>query len=274
MSKRSEEHRAYCFTINNYTLKCIEAVENVKCKYIVYGYEVCPTTGTPHIQGYVNFTSAKSMSACVKALGGRASTRVAKGSAEQNYDYCSKEGNFHERGDRPEQGERTDIEIVRETLKKTGSMRKVVDVAKNYQSIKMAELILKYQEPKRTWKPKVIWLYGETGSGKTKSAYEILGEDDVYTASIGKWFDGYDAHANVLLDDIRKEFLPFNVLLRLLDRYEHRVEVKGGSRQFLAKTIVVTAPVTPQEMYSNIGEDVEQLVRRIDEITEIIKVKR
>lgn len=92
-------HRAYCFTINNYNDDDIARLDSVDCQYIVYGREVAPTTGTPHLQGYVHFSAGKSVSAARKLVKGHLTP--AKGTAEQNFDYCTKEGKFTERGDRP-----------------------------------------------------------------------------------------------------------------------------------------------------------------------------
>lgn len=56
-------------------------------------------------------------------------------------------------------------------------MRDVVLQATSYQSVKMAEQILKYHEVKRNWKPIVRWFWGPSGTGKSHIAHEMLGED-------------------------------------------------------------------------------------------------
>jgi hypothetical protein len=58
-------------------------------------------------------------------------------------------------------------------------------------------------------------------------------------------------------------------MLRLLDRYECLIEVKGGFRQFRSRQIVVTSIFSPEVMYAKASEDMNQLVRRIDEIIEL-----
>jgi len=60
----------------------------------------------------------------------------------------------------------------------------------------------------------------------------------------------------------------YSLLLELLDRYEVRVEAKGGSRQFLAKNIIVTSIFSPYEMFSQFS-DAKELLRRIDEVKQI-----
>lgn len=258
-------NRAFIFVVNNPT-ELDEAEVNVlaeESQYTIFGREK-GDEGTPHLQGYVYFKDAKTFESVRKKIS-RAHIEPAKGSPVQNQAYCSKQGDFVEFGVIPKQGKRNDIEQVVGQLREGANMRGIVDTARSVQSVKMAEIWLKYNETPRTWKPEVRWYHGSTGSGKTRAAREWLGED-IYTCldSI-KWFEGYDQHENVLIDDFRKDFCKFHQLLKLLDRYDYKVETKGGSRQLLAKKIAITAPFGPDHIYDN-REDVQQLIRRIDEV--------
>lgn len=172
----------------------------------------------------------------------------------------------------PKQGKRTDLENIKEVLRDTNKMREVVLQATSYQSVRMAETILKYHEKQRNWKTIVRWFYGATGTGKSKRAYELLGEDVYPCASKGKWFEGYDAHDKVVIDDIRDDFMSFNEFIKLIDRYPYRVECKGGSRQFLAREIIITSPYHPKFIWQHTGEDMKQLLRRIDELRDFGEV--
>jgi hypothetical protein len=273
MSTKDVRSRAWLFTINNYTeqdeLECFALTSIATC--LVVGKERGKENNTPHYQGYVYFKEAKSFKKMKKLLP-RANLLVPKGTHQQCVDYCKKQevgysdGMLIEHGSVPKMGERTDIDEVRDMLKQGANMRTIVNDAKSYQSMKMAEMWLKYHEQPRKWKPEVKWFYGPTGSGKTKSAYEWLGEQDTYTCMNSmKWLEGYDGHSNVLIDDFRSDFAKFQDMLRVLDRYELRVENKGGSRQFLAKKIAITSPYHPKGIYQTL-EDVTQFLRRIDEI--------
>lgn len=264
--------RDWCYTLNNYTdedYHAIDSLVSTEFKYHITAKEV-GESGTSHLQGYIYFANAKSMSAVKKILGKRCHLEAAKGSPQQAAEYCKKEGDWKERGTLPEkQGKRSDLDDVRDWIKEGKGMRDIVDVAKSYQSIKMAEVLLKYKEIPRNFKPNVVWYYGSSGCGKTKTAYALYPDCYRKTNSSGKWWDGYDAHENVLLDDVKdttREF--YSILLELLDRYEVRVEAKGSSRQFLAKNIVVTSISHPFELYQYIGE-AKELLRRIDNIIEI-----
>lgn len=229
MSDQSKRTRTYCFTLNNWTQDEYDQLVGLKYTYLVIGKEIAPTTLTPHLQGFIHFKEAKTLTA-VSKLNKRIHWEASKGSPAQNRTYCIKEGDYQEWGTPPEPGKRTDIELVREMISEGNGMNQIIEKASNYQCLQMAEKILKYRENKRNWKPNVKWYYGPTGTGKTRTAYEEL-PDAYITMGTGKWWDGYDAHPNVIIDDIRWDFMPFSQLLRLLDRYPFMVENKGGSRQ-------------------------------------------
>jgi len=184
--------------------------------------------------------------------------------------YCSKEESRIDGpwtfGEASRPGKRNDLEAVKAVVKAGGGMAQVLEVATSYQGLRGAELLLKYVEPSRNFKPQVRWYHGSTGSGKTKTAMEEFPKAWMSSKNL-KWWEGYDAHEVVVVDDFRKDFCSFHELLRIVDRYGYRVEVKGGSRQLLAKTIVFTCPWAPDVLYENRGEeDVGQLMRRIDEV--------
>lgn len=265
--------RSYVFTINNWTDDDYAAVTQLpdvaKVKYLVYGKEV-GDEGTPHIQGYVSFQSPLSFKSISKKLK-RAHIEPAKGNASQNRVYCTKSNDFVEYGEIPEQGKRNDIDAIREVIKAGGGMEQIIDVATSYQSMKTGEMLLKYKEVKRDFKPVVKWYWGSTGTGKTRTANEEHQGKRIYTAmETSRWFDGYDAHEILIIDDMRRDFIKFHNLLKLLDRYEFRIETKGGTRQMLAKVIIITSPLPPSVMWEAQGEDIHQLLRRIDEIREFV----
>lgn len=259
--------RRYRFTLNNYTDEDIQQVNDFVCTYMVYGYEIAPTTGTPHLQGYLETKENKTMSAICKKIK-RISLHECDASPEHNRAYCIKDCKFVERGTISQgQGKRNDIQAIRDHMEAgTLLMRNVVLETTNLQVIRHAEIVLKYHEKERDWQTHVSWYWGSTGSGKSQAAKKDLGPGYYKTMRNLKWWEGYDAHENVWIDDMRARRMEFDDLLDLLDSTGFRVECKGGSRQLLAKKIIITAPCPPDKMYKNTGEDMKQLLRRINVI--------
>lgn len=97
--------RAFCITWNNYPTTWRSTFDSIPLRYWIMGKEVAPTTGTPHLQGYLYYENARSIRSVRKSLPG-CHVLVARGTAEQNKTYCSKSGDFYESGICP----RTDVE--------------------------------------------------------------------------------------------------------------------------------------------------------------------
>jgi len=277
--------RAFAFTINNYSEDDWSNVISEQVEFGVYAKEI-GEEGTPHIQGYFYFKNARSLNAIKKKYPKIHFSLPVKGTPSQNLSYIqgpyiNKEGKVKPAnpdavvvGACPQQGQRTDLDEIRSVIRDTGRMSQVVNIATSYQSVKMAEQILKYHEPTRKYTPdfKVYWFWGKTGKGKTKTAEalaESLSPGDWHaTQGNGKWWDGYDAHPLVIIDDLRASFCSFDEMLRILQPNRLRIEVKGGTRQLLANTFIITSPYHPENLYRTV-EDVTQLTRRITEIRHI-----
>lgn len=258
--------KAWCFTCNNYTDEDIEMIKTTKYEYLIFGKEVAPTTGTPHLQGYIVFTGRKTMSSAREALL-NCHIAKAKGNSQQNYDYCSKGGDFEEYGIRPKQGSRSDIKRAKDMAFDGAPMLKILEEVDSYQAVKMAQLIKIYQKPKRREPPEVIWICGGPGTGKTRYVYDR--EDDIYICNDNaKWFDGYDNDEVVLIDDWRPEWSSLNFLLQFLDRYPCRLPIKCGFTYLNCKKIYITSPIHPHDVRYG-KEDMEQLWRRITTIIEL-----
>jgi len=260
----TNQSNAFTFTINNYTEDDERDVHKLVefASYLVCGKEIGEKCKTPHLQGYVFMINKCTIKALSRFLR-RARLAVAKGTDFDNTGYAQKEELWLKHGTPPCQGKRNDLIAAKETT----SMKECILSGGNYQAVRMMEKKLLYLEPKRDFKPIVIWAYGSTGTGKSKGFYDAFGIDNVFTPKNYKWWEGYDADEVVLLDDIRGDFCKFHELLTLLDAHPYRVECKGGSRQLRARYMLITSPYHPASLYQGrTSEDIQQLLRRITHI--------
>lgn len=112
---------AYCFTLNNWVAddRTRLVTEDSNVRYIVFGEEV-GDSGTPHLQGYLQLHNEERMALLNPRLfGNRAHLQLARGTAEQNKRYCTKDAtNIYERGTpRGGKGSRTDLDLVHDAIK-------------------------------------------------------------------------------------------------------------------------------------------------------------
>lgn len=257
--------RSIVFTLNNYTDSEVEEIKRINHKYMVFGYEVAPKTGTPHLQGYIQFKNPRSFNAMKNRIK-RWNISIAKGSAAQNFDYCTKSGKYFENGIRPRSGTRTDLNKIKERILSGEHIAPVARDCINYQQIKYAETLYKYVPIKVLYrKVYVKWYWGRTGYGKTRTAVEEFNGNCWISSRNLKWWDGYCDQKNIILDDFRGDFCTFHELLRILDGYPFRAEIKCSSVQTVYDNIIVTSARHPRDVYLTV-EDTDQLMRRIDEI--------
>lgn len=77
----------WVFTVNNY--ETLLDPEEMGCKYLVYSEEV-GESGTPHLQGYLEFETAKRAGGVLDVLPYGAHIEPRKGTAEQAVAYATK----------------------------------------------------------------------------------------------------------------------------------------------------------------------------------------
>ena len=253
----------YRFTLNNYTdveeqqLKELEGV-----KYMCFRHETCPTTGTPHLQGYVYFNSRRHFNA-LKKINARISWRTCDASAEDNRDYCLKEysANYFETGILPMSQKRKG-----EANAERWSSAKKAAIEGRLQDVPDDIFIQYYRTIKEIKKDYMIkpldlevlenyWIWGKPGCGKSRSARERF--PDFYPKMMNKWWDGYQNEDNVLLDDFEMDGKVLGHHLKIWgDRYAFVAETKGGVIQIRPKRIIITSNYSSDMVF---GEDSEML---------------
>lgn len=282
-SKHSKRLSRFCFTLNNYTNEEEQVIQMLgtvlKLKWLIYGRET-GEQGTPHLQGAAVIGRQLAWATIKKSFPPRTHLEEMKGTPRESFIYCTKEDkNYYQWGDEPKPGKRNDLINAVVAMRASSSLRDFVSDDEN------AAMLIRYTKGLITFRsllqqprnldnpPQVYWLFGPTGAGKTKHAWDFLekyfgttNETWISNGSL-RWFDGYDGHKGAILDDIRIDSKPYNELLRLLDRYPLRVEYKGGTTEWNPEIIIITAP-TPPEYFFRPGDDIEQLLRRVNRVLE------
>lgn len=257
--------RGCCFTWNNYPEQYANILTSLAVDYVCYGKEIAPTTGTPHLQGYIHVEHPKTIGGFRRMLPGSHCT-LARGTPAQNIDYCSKGGDFYESGIRPQApADGGDLEIDRWT--------DAISSARlgHFESIPPDMYVRYYATWRRIhqdYMPRVpdlegpcgIWIYGSAGSGKT--LYTSTTYPDAYRKPRNQWWDGYQGESTVILDDVDKYDVALGGKLKhWADSYAFVAEVKGGSRRIRPSRLVVTSQYRIEDIWGD-AETQEALGRR------------
>jgi hypothetical protein len=184
--------------------------------------------------------------------------------------YCKKDGDYVE-VDKRAQGNRTDVHTVCDAIKAgVGIVQVAVDYSTTFVKYHRGfeRLIHLTMEP-FIGKPMVRWLYGPTGTGKSRMAQTLSLKPFWRATEPLKYFYGYQGEESVILDDFRDNWCQFSYLLNLLDFGAMNVHTMGSYCPWRAKYVWITCNRSPQEIYSGVTENRDQLYRRIDELYEL-----
>lgn len=255
--------KSWVFTLNNYTPEEEASIKLWECSYLIFGHEV-GENNTPHLQGHVIFKRGYRLKQ-LKTFCARAHFEPCK-AIEQAANYCTKGTDIFVKDNRT-QGKRNDLDDCIKDIVEAGELSRDIIMGHANTFVKFHKGLRAFADEVRPGlpprnPPTVYWLYGDTGTGKTRYCYD---QDPDLWQSTGdlKWFDGYKKHRTALIDDFRADFCPFDRLLRLLDRYPMRVPTKGGFTVWEPQQIFITCPYSPDTLYVSCPEDLNQLKRRL-----------
>lgn len=265
--------RSFTFTLNNYTESEIKEIKELNYVYLIFGYET-GENDTPHLQGYIYFKSQVTFNS-IKNKIPRAHIEIAKGNSLHNYEYCTKQGNFEEYGERP----KTQQEKGTSEKERWQKARKAAELGK-FEEIDDDIFLRHYGNIKRIHadnRPKVeslpnttgLWIHGPTGSGKT--TYVLENYKSLYVKNSNKWFTGYKDEEAVLLDDLDPDSAKHLVRYIKLwaDHHPFAAETKGGEILIRPKHFIITSNYSLEECFFGVNQvDIDALLRRF-EIKEI-----
>jgi len=276
------------FAITNFALNTAEVYESKKdrIRFIAYGEETCPTTGRKHHQCFMYLW--KQSSTGVRALNNigkwfanedqqAAHVEPMRGSFRDNEAYCSKEGSYTKLGEEPAQGSRGDI-VENKDMIVDGTLTPD-DIAlsdpshyhlygRTYEKLHTIALRKKW----RTEMTEGLWYWGGTGVGKSHKAFANYHPDTHYIKDLNtQWWDGYKGQETVILNEFRGQ-LKFSSLLELVDKWPLNVSCRNKeSVPFLAKKVIVTSSMVPEDVYKNVLNDNMNQLRRRFSIREVVR---
>lgn len=124
-----------CFTYNNYTeldvsrIRALAEGESPAATYLICAKEVSES-GTPHLQGYIEFVNRKTLRQLKTLIGAGAHLESRKGTSTEASEYCTKEdpaplilGTIS----KSKQGKRSDLDAITTMIKEGASKRAIAE---------------------------------------------------------------------------------------------------------------------------------------------------
>ena len=292
----NKRFRKYQLTINNPIEKGFshDEINRIMNSHPYLYYCLCDEVGeqnTPHTHVFMCFENAVGFSTIKKRFP-PAHIEAANGSCEQNRDYIRKEGKyldsdkketnlietFEEYGEMPldtSEKNKKISEQVYEMLKNEASISEIVQCFPSYATkiphLEQARQMLLQEKYSNVFrKLEIIYIYGDTGTGKTRHVMEKHGYNNVYKVTNYKnTFDGYTSQDVILFDEFRSS-IPLSDMLQYLDGYPCRLPARYADRTACYTKVYIISNIPLNEQYKNMQAEQpaswNAFVRRINRI--------
>lgn len=296
---RKKSSRRYQLTINNPIDKGYthDTIKLVLSEFSLVYWCLCDeigSEGTYHTHIYLVAKSGVMFDTVQKRFYG-AHIESAKGNNEDNYNYIRKLGEkyadkketnlpdtFEEFGTLPADriSNNTLSDEIFEMIKSGSSDNEIIETYPSamykLESIKRTREIINAEKYKNTFrKLKVYYLWGKTGSGKTRCVMEKYGYQNVYRVTDYEHpFDNYEGQKVILFDEFRSS-LKISDMLIYLDGYPLNLPCRYSNKVAMYDTVYFATNIPIKEQYPYVQQEEPEtynaFMRRITEIKEIIK---
>ncbi len=244
---RTKLSKHWCWTLNNPQDQEVN-FDDATMTYLIGGEEICPKTGTLHIQGYTVFKVRKRLSA-VKKVMPRAHWEIKMGTITEASDYCKKDGKFAEFGTIPQEQKETAKKMMEARWQDAKAAAKIGD----FESIPASMLMRYYHSFKRYHQDNPVipddlekkdnyWIIAPSQHGKSRYVRKRFGKS-MYDKAPNKWFTGYLDQETLLCDDFGPQQCQYLgwYMKRWADEYAFPMGTKGGGKFIRPKHVVVTS---------------------------------
>lgn len=260
--------RNWILTINNPTIILEDLWKEETMNYLCGQLEK-GESGTPHFQVFINYKQPVRMASVMKLV--KCHAELAKNPLAA-IKYCKKEDTRvegpWEYGTYKKSGERGKAATSFKDIKEMSKEERLELAPCKIVAFDRAEAIVKkWDYTPATLPRKVIWIYGESGVGKSR--YVRTHYPNAYTKQQNKWWEFYNNEKVVHLEDFDMHGACLSHYLKLwADPWAPEIlaEIKGTSCQLGYETFIVTSQYTIGQIWpeSNQQEIRDALSRRFE----------
>lgn len=249
---------------------------------------------THHTHLFVNLAPTNCRFSTLKKKFEGAHIEKANGTSQQNKDYVQKsgkwadnekgetsiEGTFEEWGEMPieKQGKSKDVEKMWDMLKDGATNLEIIEnvpsAMLNIDKVERSRSLLRDAQYADAWRNlEVTYIFGSTGSGKTRSVMDKYGYKSCYRVTDYKHpFDTYDGQDVIIFEEFRGG-LKHGDMLNYLDGYPLLLPCRYFNRQACYTKVYIITNIPPDAQYLNVDtESRNAFYRRITCIKEYGKL--
>lgn len=274
--------RPYRFTHHDYTPEVEKRIQSLKgLRYAVYGYEICPTTKRPHLQGFLFFRNEKSGRELIKQLPGTI-LFTCNADAIANSEYCKKEKNVgYEWGKCPmsQEGKGNASAAIMTQCLAWAKEDKESEIELNYPTVYMAHLkqwdqiffkaAAKATPDEHDGEMTGIWIHGPPGASKSGKARELAPRAYKKVGNKEQW-QHYRYEKDIIIEDFDPSIKGMSYNMKIwTDRYKFIADIKYGSAEINPERVIVTSNYTIEQCFGEDPKLCKAMLRRFPTVIEM-----
>lgn len=242
--------------------------------------------GLKHIHMVIEDTKAMRFTAIKKSYAAGAHFMATRGTKQQAEDYINKNGDYAEKGEKVlclvqhgeikgAQGARNDLSVLYGMVKSGMDTVEILEECPQYMMHtdridRVRQLLVSDRYKKVSRELDVTYIWGTTGSGKTRFVMDTYGYDKVYRVTdYAHPFDGYMGEDVILFEEFVSS-LPVTEMLKYLDRYPVQLSARYYNRQACYTKVYFATNIDLRCQYSNVQEEYPKtwaaFLRRINHV--------